>query len=210
MSVALSDVRFQIQDQPRSVGVAPESPRAVGTVDGQTTTFFLPIGRLQYVAGSAALYWTPAGGGSPTGVSAATYAISQQGAIIFTSAPGSGTSPAIPNGSLITAAYQTTAFADADLAGVLARNVATYGASGDEYVLKACHLDIIGIKLGDVELLAAITEAEYKRDPAAVTASLQKQQGELRTQLQGQPRPGQAIPAMIMRGARVHPYQPVR
>jgi hypothetical protein len=210
MSVSLTDVRFQIQDQPRSFGVAPESPRALGQADGAMTTFYLPLGRgLQYVAGSAQLSATPIGG-TAVGIAGSAYTITQQGLVAFTAAPGSGTSPAIAIGSVIGAAFQATAFSDADLTGVLARAVDAYGEFGDAFVLRGCSLEIIGVLLTNVEKLALIREAEYERDPAAVIAALSKQQTELRTQLSGQPRPNQAQPALLMHGGRLRPYQPVR
>jgi len=208
MSVALTDVRFQIQDQPRSIGVSPESPRALGTADGATTTFYLPLGPwLQYVAASAQLYATPIGG-TPTGIASNTYTITQQGMVTFGLAPGADGSPTAV-GSVIGASFQATGFADADLTNVLTRNVVKY--SSDDYVLKGCELDIINVLLANTERLAAIREAEYEKNPAAVIGALVKLKTLLATEIEGSPRPGLNVPVlMTKRMGSDRPYQPVR
>jgi len=208
VSVALSDVRFQIQDQPRTLGAAPESPRALGTADGTTTVFYLPLGPwLQYVAASAQLYATPIGG-SPVGIASSGFAITQQGVVTFTLAPGAGGSP-IASGSVIGAAFQATGFSDNDLGNVLNANLAKYGA--DDLVLKGCQLDIINVLLANTERLAQIREAEYDKNPGAVIAALVKLKGELRLDIQNTARPNRAQPVLAF--GTIKPdrrYQPSR
>ncbi|TAM90630.1 hypothetical protein EPN42_05665 [bacterium] len=206
MSVAVSDVRFQIQDQPRSFGVAPESPRVIGTADGVTMIFFLPLDRWQYVAGSAQLYATPSGG-STIGIASSAYAISQQGQVVFTTAPGASGSP-IASGSAIAASFQGTAFANADLANVLTRNQAKY--SDDNSVLKGCTLDMINVLLMDYERLSMTRQVEWERNPAYVVRTLQRLKADLREELEGGPRPGAAIPALLFGGVSLRPYTPQR
>jgi|SRR5579872_5595053 len=207
MSVAVSDVRFQVQDQPRSFGVAPESPRVVGVADGVTTTFYLPLDRWQYVAGSAALYAAPAGTTPPgMGIAASQYTISQQGQIVFATAPGAGGSP-ISSGSIISTQFQGTVFADADLANVLSEN---QKYADDASIKKGCQLDIINVLLMNVELLSLLRGGEYQQNPAAVVAQYVKLKSLLMKELEGGPRPGAAIPSLRFNHVRDRSYQPRR
>jgi hypothetical protein len=206
VSIALTDVRFQIQDQPRTFGAQPESPRVCGTADGNNTIFYLPLGPLQYVAGSAALFAVTIGS-APVGISPSAYTITQQGMVTFSIAPGAGGS-GITTGQTIAASFQATAFADADLTNVMNRNVALYPS--DEWALKGCTLDIINVLLANTDKLAATREAEYEKDPAAVIAALVKLKDFLMDEIEGAPRPGRAQPVLMMYGRRQHPYQPVR
>lgn len=208
MSVAISDVRFQVQDQARNFGVSPESPRYVGTADGTTTTFYLPLDRWQYVAGSAVLYaMTPSGTPPGSGIATTQYTISQSGQIVFTTAPGATGSP-IVNGSILSAQFQGTVFADADLANILADNVGKYGDSAS--IKKGCQLDIINILLMNVELLSLLRGGEYSQNPAYVVQQYVKLKEGLMTELEGGPRPGKAIPSLLFNGVRAGSYQPRR
>jgi hypothetical protein len=204
MSIAIADIRFAIQDNPRSKGSTPESPRVLGTGDGVTAIFSLPLGQFQqYVAGSATLFAT-ATGSTQTGIDPTTWSITQQGLVTFAVAPAAGT--------IISAAFQVTTFADADLSNVLARNLAQYGGStnSDANVLRGCQIEILNVLLGSPDLLATIREAEWERDPAAVVAAMQKQLAELRTQIGNAPRPDASIPILTIAGPILFPYQPRR
>ncbi len=203
MSVAVADVRFAIQDQPRSFGVQPESPRVLGTGDGSTMTFYLPLGQwLQLVAGSLQLYATA--NGATTGIASSAYTITQQGLITFTTPPAAAV--------LITASFQATGFADADLANVLARNLAQYGvgANSDANTLRGCQIEIINTLLANPDRMAAMKEAEWARDRNAVIAAYRTLLAELRTQIATPPRPDRSTPFLTAAGPTVRPYQPGR
>lgn len=208
MSVAVSDVRFQVQDQARNFGVAPESPRFIGTADGTTTTFYLPLDRWQYVAGSAVLYAMAPGGTPPgSGIMATQYTVSQSGQVVFTIAPGAQGSP-ISNGSSLSASFQGTVFTDADLANVLAENQSKY--SDDASVKKGCQLDLINILLMNLDLVSMLRAGEFQQNPAYVIKEMKDLKEDLRIELQGGPRPGRAVPTLLFNHVRSGNYQPRR
>jgi hypothetical protein len=204
MSVAVSDVRFAIQDQPRNVGVLPESPRALGTADGVTTVFFLPLERFQvyYADSPAALFGTISG--VTTGIASSAYSISTSGQVTFVTPPADGT--------FLSASYQVTNFADADLQNVLTRNTNQYGGSieADGNTLRGCQIEIINLILSNPDRLSALTEAQYKNDRNAATQALQRQLAELRTQINTPPIPDSSKPILTIAGPVIRSYQPGR
>jgi hypothetical protein len=204
MSVAVSDVRFVIQDQPRSYGGASgsagESPRYMGAGDNNNTTFYLPLdGTLQFVLGSEVIYMM-ALGGAPVSVAKSAYTISQQGLVMFNTPPAGGT--------ILTVSFQATVFADADLATVLADNVTTYG--DDRYVKWGCQLDIIDILLTNPAKLARLREAEYEKDPTAVLRGLKDWRDSMQRKIESGIRPGRSAPVLMVAGPTIRNYQPGR
>lgn len=195
MSVTVSDVRSQIRDLPRNVGVQPESPRVIGNGDGTTTTFYLPVGKYQYY-GSLVVYV------NGVAISSAQYGISPSGIITFLAAPA--------NGSVISATYQVTAWTDAELLTVLNNALAVYGGMDDRTIRKACTVDLIDQMLANTDLLSSIREDTYSKDPAAVIAALSKLKDQLNKELQAGPRPGQAVPFLSVGSVPGLPYTPKR
>jgi hypothetical protein len=214
VAIAITDLRDRVADQPRAFGVQPETPRPCGVADGVTTLFYLPIGKTAYVAGSAQLYYllpTAAPGTQPSPVVNAgnsAYTVSTQGQIAFTIPPGQTSAPAspIPNGAVISATYQATAFSDTFLTGVLARNLAKYGA--DDMVLCGSQIEIIDALLMDTEKMSMIRESEYQQNPAYVVKAYVDLKDHLRKQIEEEPRPGKAVPFMMMAGVTLRNYQP--
>lgn len=198
MSLAISDVRSQIRDLPRAIGVAPETPRVIGVGDGINTVFYLPLGLAQYYS-----TLTPAQV-FVNGVAASlsTYTVASSGIVTFSAAPVSG--------AMITATYQVTAWTDTELTNVLARNVAQYGGVNDQTVLKGCTLDLIDQLLMNTELLAYIREDTYLRNPVAVVNALSKLKAQLMQELSKGPRPGQNIPWLQVGGFTSSAYTPRR
>lgn len=203
MAIAITDVRDRIADQPRNYGVQPETPKVCGVADGISTLLYLPLGKRSYVAGSAQLYYlSPAAvpGTAPTPIPNAgnsAYAISTQGQITFAVAPGQASGPAspIPNGSIISATYQATAFSDTFLTGVLSRNLAKY--SSDDMTLCGCQIEIIDALLMDTDKMAMIRESDYQKNPSYVVKAYTDLLDKLKSQIEEDPRPGKAVPFMM-------------
>lgn len=199
MAVTVSDVRFVIQDQARSFGVMPESPRVMGISDGSNKTYYLPLDDRQYVADSATIYQTPPGS-TQTSIASSGYTITQQGLVTLTTATAVN--------AIMAASFQATVFADADLTKVLADNVARY--ANDDMVKWGCQLDIIDILLTNPTKLARLREAEYEKDPAAVVNALDKLRASLQKKIESGIRPGRSAPVLMLAGPIIRNYQPGR
>ena len=199
MSVTVENVRFAIQDYPRSFGVLPELPRVMGVSDGINTTYYLPLDERQYVAGSAVLYQTPSGG-PQTSISTSAYTITQQGLVSLNNA--------LAQGVIVAAQFQASVLADADLTNVIASNTQTYG--DPRYVGWGCQLDIIDILLSNPRKLARLREAEYEKDPAAVIAALKELRSSLQNKIESGIRPNRSAPFLFVGGPRIRSYQPGR
>jgi hypothetical protein len=197
MSVAVSDVRSQIRDLPRNIGVSPESPRAIGQGDGVTTVFYLPVGKLQYYFTVVpATFFLGGIAASPT-----TYSIAASGAVTFSVAPTSGV--------FITSQFQLTVFTDIELTNVLTRNQ-NVPWPDDRTTLKGCTYDIIDMLLLDTERLAMLREDTWEKDPAAVINAMIQLKKSLYTDLMGGPQPGQNIPFLQTASAWRPQYVPRR
>jgi hypothetical protein len=220
VAIQLTDVRFAVQDQPRPVGIAPETPRLLGVADGVTTTFYLPLRGWQYVANSLVPYYLAAGASPPpTGFANSgntAYVVnttqpsgttSPTAQIVFSIAPGAGTS-GIPSGAQLLGSYQAVGFSDSDLTNVLTRNQGKY--SLDDQVIKGCQLDVIDVLLMNHDLMAIIREAEYTRDPNGLIAGYEKQYAKLKEAIEGIPRPGKAVPFMMAVQSDLSDYTPSR
>ncbi len=198
MSLAVSDVRSQIRDLPKAVGVAPETPRAIGTGDGVNTVFYLPVGSTQYYGTikPAQVFVNGVAAGS------GAYTVDPSGLVSFGIAPTAG--------ATLTATYQVTGWNDVELSNVLTRNELKYGSLDDQTVLKGCTLDLIDQLLMNTELLAYIREDTYMRNPMAVVNALIKLKGQLMQELTKGPRPGQNIPWLQMGVSPTSSYTPRR
>lgn len=197
--LTVTDVRSQVRDLPRNIGLPPESPRVLGSGDGNNTTFYLPTGKkMQYY--STVVPATLFLGGTST--PASNYTITPPTVVVFNAAP--------PAGVLVTAQFQVTLWTDTELQNYLNRNVLKYGGINDQTVLKGCTYDLIDVLLMDTELLAALQEDTWKQDPSAVINAMTKLKAMLYKDLEGGPQPGELIPYLSTSTICLPPYQPRR
>ncbi|MGH7757479.1 MAG: hypothetical protein ACREM8_14505, partial [Vulcanimicrobiaceae bacterium] len=105
MSVAITDVRTQISDQPRWWPAVAEPPDSIGVGDGVGKLFQLRYPNVQ--AGTLTIYFGVPPASAPgsttyTAQPSAGYTVSATGLITFTTAPAAG--------NLVATRYQATAF----------------------------------------------------------------------------------------------------
>jgi hypothetical protein len=183
----VSDLRIQISDVPRQFPSNSDAPDTVGIADGVRTVFFTRFPNF-VPASLVVLIGTPPATppGPPVYVAAASTSYALSGSQITFSAPPTA-------GGFVATQYQATYFSDAALNTYLTNAAALQ--TDFRSILKQAQFDLIDVILGDIDKWVALTEGDYKRDPAAVMNALIKLKGELRKDLTGDPRAGRDIPA---------------
>jgi hypothetical protein len=178
MSIAVADVRTDIQDKPRVVPPSSGPPEALGVGDGANNTFLFQSPNVLTQSPIVVYFGTQNSSGSNIVVNYTQIAASDGThpwdlvTDVFGSYGIQFTAAVPPANTTVSARYMVSMFSDAELAGYLSRALAAQGGD-DRKTLLQCKYDLIGVILMNDDKFRVLTMGDTKSDPTQIRMGLQ-------------------------------------